>query len=52
MLGELDSSTRAGLLAVAGMTASQTGAYERGEELLDEALADRDAATTTTGSSG
>jgi tetratricopeptide (TPR) repeat protein len=39
ILGELDSSTRAGLLAVAGMTASQTGGYERGEELLDEALA-------------
>jgi class 3 adenylate cyclase/tetratricopeptide (TPR) repeat protein len=39
VLGETDSSTRAGLLAVAGMTASQTGGYDRAEELLDEALA-------------
>ena len=38
-VGDLESSTRAGLLAVAGMTASQTGAYDRAEELLDEALA-------------
>ena len=38
MLGDLDSPTRAGLLAVAGMTAGQSGGYERGEELLDEAL--------------
>jgi class 3 adenylate cyclase/tetratricopeptide (TPR) repeat protein len=39
LLGDLETSTRAGLLAVAGMSASQTGGYERGEELLDEALA-------------
>jgi class 3 adenylate cyclase/tetratricopeptide (TPR) repeat protein len=39
MLGDTESGTRAGLLAVAGMTASQTGGYDRAEDLLDEALA-------------
>ncbi len=33
------SATRGGLLAVSGMLASQSGSYERGEGLLDEALA-------------
>jgi tetratricopeptide (TPR) repeat protein len=37
-IGEHEGSTRAGLLAVAGMTASQAGRYHEGEELLDEAL--------------
>jgi len=38
MLEDGDSSTRAGLLAVAGMSASQAGGYDQGRELLDEAL--------------
>lgn len=37
-LGDEPSATRAGLLAVAGMLASQAGEYERGDELLTEAL--------------
>ena len=37
-LGDADTSTRAGLLAVAGMTASQTGTYDGAEGLLTEAL--------------
>lgn len=38
-LGDEPSATRAGLLAVAGMLASQAGEYERAEEMLTEALA-------------
>ncbi len=37
--GDGRSPQRAGLLALGGQVASQTGAYARGEELLDEALA-------------
>jgi tetratricopeptide (TPR) repeat protein len=37
-IGDGDNSTRAGLLAVAGMAASQAGPYERGEDLLEQAL--------------
>jgi class 3 adenylate cyclase/tetratricopeptide (TPR) repeat protein len=37
--GDGRSAQRAGLLALGGQMASQTGAYARGEELLDEALA-------------
>ena len=39
LLGTGDESTRAGLLAVAGMSSSERGPYERGEELLSEASA-------------
>ncbi len=38
-LGDTQSATRAGLLAVAGMLDSQSGNYELGQDLLDEALA-------------
>ncbi|MEO7571995.1 MAG: AAA family ATPase [Acidimicrobiales bacterium] len=38
VLGDEPSATRAGLLAVAGMLASQAGEYERGHEMLTEAL--------------
>ncbi|HUW02789.1 MAG TPA: AAA family ATPase [Acidimicrobiales bacterium] len=38
-LGDEQSATRAGLLAVAGMLDSQMGHHDVGQELLDEALA-------------